>query len=643
WPPTQMITDAHAAGVKVVLTMTSFTDATTDAVLADPAKVATHVDALLNLVQTAGADGVNIDIEGVPKTNSVSGLLNRGHLIDYFKALAQKFWAADPAYQISLDLPAVDWSDVWNVSAIAPHVTYEMIMAYDYYWRGSANAGSVAPLDNGGGISVRRSVDYYLDQGLPKEKLLAGFPYYGYEWATASDQRGAATSGQGTAKTYNVAVAAAQQHGRKWDTEWKTPWYAYQSGAQWYQGHYDDAESLGLKYDLALQRDVAGIGIWALGYDAGKNELWDKIREKFADSAAPLVSFVSPGNNSNLSGVANVSLNASDDHVLASVALHLDGSKLVDWTAPPFDFAWDTTSAANGVHQLKATAVDWKGNSAESTIGVEVWNSPPPPPPPNDTTPPKLSIAAPADGAEVKGDVAIVVDASDETKLDKVRLSIDGIQAAEWNSAPFRHVWASKGVGNHKLTAEAWDAAGNRAAFEITIIVTDISGSKPPQVVATVPSAGATAGVGTQITLLFSEPMEHATVESSWNIAPATSGTFKWDSNSLVFTPSAPLSADTSYKLQIGTTAKSSAGVAMNSTFVLEFRTEKSGSGHGGGGVLGSSGILSPVPLVIGLAIGVLVGATLAFTFARRKGKTARSATPDPASAEDLFGGRPPT
>jgi spore germination protein YaaH len=636
WPPSGLVPAAHAAGTKVVLTMTSFTDSTTDAVLADPAKISKHADALLTLVKDAGADGVNIDIEGVPKTNSVSGQLNRVHLPDYFKTLSQKLWAADPDYEISYDLPAVDWSDVWDVAAIDPYVTFHMIMGYDYYWKGSANAGSVAPLDNGGGISVRKSVTDFLGKGVPKAKLLLGVPYYGYEWPTASDQRGAATQGQGTARVYTAASDLANQHGRKWDAEWKTPWYAYQSAGQWHQGHYDDPESLGLKYDLVLQQDIGGIGVWALGYDSGGSELWGKIREKFADATPPQVSFTSPANNSNVSGTANVMVDATDDRNLSNVELHVDGAKAAEWTAPPFDFSWNTSGAANGAHQLKARAADWMGNTAETTIDVTVWNEPPPPPPPppNDTIPPKVSILAPADGAEVKGDVAIVLDASDETELGKVRLSVDATQAAEWTAPPFRHVWSAQGAGAHKLTAEAWDAAGNRAAFEVTVKVAGDAAPKPPRVVAAVPEKDSTVAVDTTLTLVFSETMDTASVEAVWALTPAAPGTFKWQSTALIFTPSSPLATDTQYKLTLGTGAKSAAGVALESAYELPFKTRPAGSGAGGG-PLAAGGLLSPAPLLIGLLAGIAAGAGVAFSVARRRGKK----TPHAAAGESSSAG----
>ena len=43
----------------------------------------------------------------------------------------------------------------------------------------------------------------------------------------------------------------------------------------------DSARSLGVKYDFVKSQDLAGVGIWALGFDSGKSELWSVLQEKF--------------------------------------------------------------------------------------------------------------------------------------------------------------------------------------------------------------------------------------------------------------------------------------------------------------------------------------------------------------------------
>ena len=49
----------------------------------------------------------------------------------------------------------------------------------------------------------------------------------------------------------------------------------------WRQAYYEDVRSLGLKYDFIKEKNLRGVGIWALGYDGSYPELWDLLEEKF--------------------------------------------------------------------------------------------------------------------------------------------------------------------------------------------------------------------------------------------------------------------------------------------------------------------------------------------------------------------------
>ena len=78
----------------------------------------------------------------------------------------------------------------------------------------------------------------------------------------------------------------ALSYGKLWHESSQTPWYRYQN-PNWVQGWYDDSLSLSLKYDFAINNNLLGVGIWALGYDGTNPELWDLLSAKFGASAPP--------------------------------------------------------------------------------------------------------------------------------------------------------------------------------------------------------------------------------------------------------------------------------------------------------------------------------------------------------------------
>jgi spore germination protein YaaH len=49
----------------------------------------------------------------------------------------------------------------------------------------------------------------------------------------------------------------------------------------WVQTYHDDPISLEPKMRLAIDRGLAGVGIWALGYDRGQPGYWELLAELF--------------------------------------------------------------------------------------------------------------------------------------------------------------------------------------------------------------------------------------------------------------------------------------------------------------------------------------------------------------------------
>jgi spore germination protein YaaH len=275
WKTTPLIDLARAAGTRVSLAVTLFAGHKT--FLENSVSRQTLIDSLVSLVKLRNAQGVNIDFEAVPSSQ-------RNNLASFMKDLGTRFHADIPGSVVSIALPSVDWNKSFDVVSMLPYVDLFLIMGYDYYYSGSSRAGPVAPKNNGTvwtPYDATRSVRYYLQTGIPNNQLCLGVPYYGYEWATADSLVNSSTTGKGSTRLYKDAVSMASGAGRLWDRNASVPYYQYHNGSAWYQCWYDDAYSLGYKYDLVNTYNIAGIGIWALGYDRSKQDLWNMLREKF--------------------------------------------------------------------------------------------------------------------------------------------------------------------------------------------------------------------------------------------------------------------------------------------------------------------------------------------------------------------------
>lgn len=183
------------------------------------------------------------------------------------------------------------------------------------------------------------------------------------------------------------------------------------------------------------------------------------------DTAPPTVSITTPGSGAGVAGTITVSGKASDNAVLAGVAVKVDAGAYQTatgtsaWSAPV-----DSTAYANGTHTITAQATDGAGNKTTTSVTVSVQNTTAAPPPPADTTPPAVAFSAPGAGATVAGTTAVSGTASDDTAVAGVATSVDG---GPWTAASGSTAWSwswnttTLANGTHTVAVRATDSAGN--------------------------------------------------------------------------------------------------------------------------------------------------------------------------------------
>ncbi len=152
-------------------------------------------------------------------------------------------------------------------------------------------------------------------------------------------------------------------------------------------------------------------------------------------AVAPTVSVSGPAPGTQVSGTGvTVSAAASDDRRVESVAFLLDDGSIGSDSTPPFSITWNSTTATNGAHTLKARATDDAGNvttSAGSAITVSNYAAP--------TT----GITLPTNGSTVRGTTTVTATASAAAGLtvSRVEFYVDGVQFAEKTSSPYSVQW----------------------------------------------------------------------------------------------------------------------------------------------------------------------------------------------------------
>lgn len=285
WATSTAVDAALASGnTKVTLTATLFSGHST--FFGSATAQQTLIDNLINLVQTRGAHGVNIDFEGLPSSQKTN-------FANWMVSLANQMHAAIPGSEVSTVLYAVDWSNVFDFATMEPEVDQYIVMGYAYYYQGSGTAGPCDPLfhfGNSYNYTLSKTTSYYLDQGCPKDKFILGLPYYGYEWPTSSLSVPSSTTGTGSAKTYNVVKNNSSGNystaNHIWEQDSYTDIFTFTSGGQNKQCFITLEDGFNKRLEFVERTDIGGIGIWALGYDDGYNDLWNAIETHLSDCQA---------------------------------------------------------------------------------------------------------------------------------------------------------------------------------------------------------------------------------------------------------------------------------------------------------------------------------------------------------------------
>lgn len=268
----------HAYGIRMHMTFTLFGSTNVTAFLNNAAARANAISCINAMMTNYSLEGANIDFEFV--TSSVRDSFN-DFMADLYAALGSN---PDGRKELYMAAPAVpEWYPGYNIAYLAAHTDGLFIMAYDYHWSGSANAGPVSPCVPSsfwGAYCAAKSIGSYKTAGVPGARIVLGIPYYGIDWPTVSGDMGAATTGTGSAVIYYNAYQNAGTYGRLWDNYSLTPWYRYNSGG-WHQCWYDDSVSLDIKFRMVNDSLLQGAGCWALGYDRDYEHIWNTIRRNF--------------------------------------------------------------------------------------------------------------------------------------------------------------------------------------------------------------------------------------------------------------------------------------------------------------------------------------------------------------------------
>jgi hypothetical protein len=177
----------------------------------------------------------------------------------------------------------------------------------------------------------------------------------------------------------------------------------------------------------------------------------------------PKVSITNPS-NTNINGIINILINATDDNQVSYVDLYIENVKQTRITSPPYSYIWDTRTFLDGSHTISATACDSAGQTQSASNNIII-----------DNTGPTINITGPLN-PKIYGLINIMANALDNSGVALVEFYIDNIKQVTFNNPPFSYNWDTSGCSVnsiHNITVKAYDQQGNMQQATMNVIVTN--------------------------------------------------------------------------------------------------------------------------------------------------------------------------
>ena len=164
------------------------------------------------------------------------------------------------------------------------------------------------------------------------------------------------------------------QHGRKWDAVEGVAWTSYRRQNctaaygcvnPWREIYYDDPQALGLKYDVINRYNLRGAGIWALGYDGTRPELYQELKDKFVTDTIP------PRISSATLSTPIISPNGDGRLDTTTMRVNVTGHVKFGWIVQPVTASGTGPAVRTGTMTAQPVVYTWYGSN---NAGVVVPN-----------------------------------------------------------------------------------------------------------------------------------------------------------------------------------------------------------------------------------------------------------------------------
>lgn len=271
---------ARTNGIKLIPTIQNWGDVNFDPevisrIINNPVDRSRHVQEILQLVIENEYDGIDIDYENLPVTDTEA-------FSAFISELGTVLHEHGKLLSVALH-PKTNTEANWNGpgaqnwAVIAGFADQLKIMVYDFHWA-SYHAGPIAPLD-----WLRDVLEYAATIPEAKGKIIIGLPLYGYDWGP---------EGVAKALTYNDTIELMTQHNIysasrehiddstdfcRYYIDNTEPHFQYQLEGATHTVYFQDGQAIEKRLAVIEQYPelVKGVAFWRLGGESP--EIWTKV------------------------------------------------------------------------------------------------------------------------------------------------------------------------------------------------------------------------------------------------------------------------------------------------------------------------------------------------------------------------------
>ncbi|HSN17972.1 MAG TPA: glycosyl hydrolase family 18 protein [Gammaproteobacteria bacterium] len=251
-------------GKLTYVTVSNFGAVDFDPAIAHGAMVTHRGNTIGNLVALAKAEhitGINIDFEGIYPSD-------RTAYSEFVANLAVQLHAANSLLMLSVpakssDNPSDDWTWPYDYPVIGKSADFIQVMTYDEHVPGQG-PGPVAGID-----WMQASLIYAVSQ-IQHDKVLLGLPAYGYDFDVTHN-----TGVQVDWKDTDALIASTGAV-PSWQATTESEHFDYTaSDGSMHQVWYETPQGIRDKSHLAVELNLAGVSVWALGFE--NMQFWDAV------------------------------------------------------------------------------------------------------------------------------------------------------------------------------------------------------------------------------------------------------------------------------------------------------------------------------------------------------------------------------